>query len=196
MMQLDKPGKRDAKTKIIRFLTDQDPQPLTSEDETILKRWEDCDRLLRAKEADAVIIDHLVKTHGVSSTTAYNDIFSAMEVFGKSRRLNKNYLLHHHLQRIDRMIEKINSKWFDPENPKYHPSEKEIAAVARLNDAYTYAVNSLPAQSDKPALPPPIMVFSGLKGMTVATEMSVEDAIKYADDIIAGKLTDTDERND
>lgn len=190
-MQLEKNSKRDYKTKIIRFLTDQDPAPLTADEEKVLSRWEMADRLLRAKEPQAYVIDQLIKTFGVSSTTASNDLYQAMDVFGRSRRLNKNYLLSHHLERIDKMLVKIQEKWDElgqDGKPNYHPDPKEIAAVARLTESYTYALNSLPAQNDQAILPPPLMIFRGLNGTTVATGMTYEQALEYADDILNGKI--------
>jgi hypothetical protein len=194
MHELTPAPKRDFKTRIIRFLTEVEPAPLTSDEETVLARWESADRLMREKRTDEFIINHLKVTYGVSTTTAHNDLYSAMDVFGKARKLNKSYLLHHHLGRIDQMIEKIRRKWEEKSegDKEYYPTEKEIAAVARLNDAYTYALNSMPEQRDRASMPPPVMIFKGIKGTTVATGMSVEDALTYADEIINGKLPDDD----
>lgn len=180
----------DAKTRIGKFLAGE-PLLLNSEEEKILARWESANELLIAKEMTWVQIrDHIAATFKVSRFTAENDISNAQEVYGANRKINKRFLLHLHLDRMDRDIERIREGLFfredDVKGVKFNrnPDAKEIAALARLSEAYTYTLNSIPDTSDRTKLPPPIYVFKLPDGVSITQPMSIEAAMQAADEYI------------
>src|SRR5688572_1640630 len=96
------PKKRDAFTAIKRFMCEGDVS-LKEEEDRILSRWIFCDALLKAKElTEEEIIDKIADEYKVSVYTARNDISSTQRLFADARKINKKYLIHHHLDRIDR----------------------------------------------------------------------------------------------
>jgi hypothetical protein len=111
MMELEKSNKKDAKSRIVRFLTKTDIT-LNSEEEKILARWEKADFLMRQGMAYADIILKLTGDFQISKFTADNDISSAQEVFARSRKLNKRYLAHLHLEDIMQDLKLIRKKLF------------------------------------------------------------------------------------
>lgn len=180
--------KGDAKTRIGKFLAGENIL-LNSEEEKILARWEVANDLLVAKEKTWVQIrDHIAATCKVSRFTAENDISNAQEVFGANRKINKRFLLHLHLDRMDRDIERVRESLFfiedDEKGIKYNrtPNAKEIAALARLSEAYTYTLNSIPLDADRSKLPPPIFVFKLPDGVAITQPMSFEAAMQAADE--------------
>lgn len=187
-MQLQQRG--DAKTRIGKFLAGEKIL-LNSEEEKILARWETASELMIKKELTWLQIrDHIVGTFGVSKFTAENDISNAQEVYGTNRKINKRFLLHLHLDRMDKDIERIRDGLFYYEDDDLKvkrnrtPDAKEMAALARLNEAYTYTVNSIPEDADRSKLPPPIYVFKLPDGISITQPMSVADALKAADEYI------------
>ncbi|THU34264.1 hypothetical protein FAM09_24915 [Niastella caeni] len=188
MKQLAQRG--DVKTRIGKFLAGEKIL-LNSDEEKILARWETANELLVAKEKTWLQIrDHIAGTFSVSKFTAENDICNAQEVFGSNRKINKRFLLHLHLDRMDRDIERIREGLFYIEDDELRvkknrtPKDKEIAAFARLMEAYTYALNSIPDDADRTKLPPPIYIFKLPDGVSITQPMSVADALKAADEYI------------
>jgi hypothetical protein len=184
------PQKSDAKTRIGKFLAGEKIL-LSSEEEKILTRWEAANELLIAKEKTWLEIrNHISSTYSVSRFTAENDICNAQEVFGSNRKINKRFLLHLHLDRMDRDIERIREGLFftedDETDVKFSrtPDAKEIAALARLSEAYTYTLNSIPEDADRTKLPPPIYVFKLPDGVSITQPMTVEAAMQAADEYI------------
>lgn len=180
MKQLE--GKRDVKTRVIQFLTVGDVM-LTAEEEKILSRWEAADLAMRQKvKKYDEIVEFIALRFGVSKFTAQNDIATAQDVFSRSRKTNKKYHLHLHAERIDRQLELFQKRWSDND---YVPDAKEMAAYAKLLDAYTYCMNSMPEDAGEDKTPPPLFFFNLVKGDQVIIPMSVEDALKSADAFIA-----------
>lgn len=180
------PKKRDAFTAIRRFMMDGDVQ-LKVEEEEILKRWIQCDALLKAKILDEQgIIDRLVKQFKVSSFTARNDIYYTQRMFADARKVIKKYLIHHHLERIDRDIQSIRKKLFA--NKKI-PDAKQMAALAKMHETYTYTLNSIPEDVQHDKQPPPIFQFILAPGQVIERPMQLEDAMKKADEFIDLKET-------
>lgn len=180
----------DVKTRVGKFLAGEQIL-LTTEEEKILSRWEACNELLIAKEKTWLQIrDYISATYNVSKYTAENDICTAQEVFGLNRKVNKRFLLHLHLDRMDRDIERIREGLFwvedDETNTKISrtPDAKEIAALARLSETYTYTLNSLPEDNDRDKKPPPVFVFKLPAGVIINQPMSTADAISAADEYI------------
>lgn len=187
---LMKPEKLDAKQRIEKMLAGEDIL-LSSEEEKILARWEFADKLLAAKELswDEIRVS-LVEQFGISRFTAENDIAHAQEVFGRAKRISKRYLLHLHIERLDRDIERMRKALFGTytdEDGKVWPTtpdSKELAALAKLHDAYTEALNSIPEDNAKVTLPPPVLIFNLPAGVSLPNVMSFDDAMKAADEYI------------
>lgn len=182
--------KGQLKTRIGKFLAG-DNVLLNSEEEKILARWQYAHDLLGAKQKTWIQIrDCIVSQFSVSKFTAENDISNAQDVFGSNRKINKRYLLHLHLDRINEDIERVREKMFYIEDDKLNikvsraPDSKEIAALAKLNETYTYTLNSIPDESDRIKLPPPIFVFKLPDGVSITQPMSFEEAMKGADEYI------------
>lgn len=180
----------DAKTRIGKFLAGEKIL-LSSEEEKILARWETVNELLIAKQKTWLQIrDHIAATFSVSRFTAENDICNAQDVYGANRKINKRFLLHLHLDRMDKDIERIREGLFFVEDDELQikknrtPNAKEIAALARLNEAYTYTLNSVPEDSDRTKLPPPIYVFKLPDGVSITQPMTVQAAMAAADEYI------------
>lgn len=186
------PKKRDAFKAILRFLTDADVK-LKVEEEAILRRWEHCDVLMRAKsKTEQQIIDEIKDKFGVSVYTARNDIYQTQKLFGKSREINKKYLIHHHLERIDRDIQLIRSQIFSKSNDGTIriPDPKQQMALAKLYETYTYTLNCVPEDSSEDKQPPPIFQFILAPGQVIESPMLIDDAIKKADAILLTKNKD------
>lgn len=183
------PKKRDAFKAILRFLTDADVK-LRVEEESILKRWEHCDLLLRAKsKTEQQIIDDIAERFSVSVYTARNDIYHTQNLFAKSRQINKKYLIHHHLERIDRDIQLIRSQIFSKGNDGKIsiPDPKQQAALAKLYETYTYTLNCVPEDSLEDRQPPPIFNFLLAPGQLIEAPMQLDDALAKADAILLKK---------
>lgn len=190
------PKKRDAFTAIKRFMTMSDIT-LKVEEEAILKRWEFCDALLRSKEYDEeTIIAKIVEMYNVSTFTARNDIGNAQRLFADSRKLNKKYLIHLHLERIDKDIQYVRKKLFakqkDKEGKEYDPSidAKELGAYAKLLESYTYTLNSIPEDIQNDKQPPPIFQFLLAPGQVIDRPMEIDEAIAGADAFLLSKNDD------
>ncbi len=183
------PKKREAFVAIRRFMMDGDVT-LREEEEKILNRWIYVDALLKSKEHNEdAMIKKIVADHKVSVYTARNDIQYTQRLFGDSRKVNKKYLIHLHLDRIDRDIQMIRSELF--KKTKGHqsiPDAKEIAALAKLEEVYTYTLNSIPDDTLEDKQPPPIFQFILAPGQVIERPMLLEDALKKADEIL--KLND------
>lgn len=177
-MELEKSsGPRDAKSRITRYLTIADIA-LSADEERILERWECADRLMRSKSMSYdEMVKHIETHYHVSRWTARSDIASAQEVFSRSRTTNKKYHLHLHAERIDADIERVRAGWADS---GHVPDAKEIAALARLHDSYTYAIERMPEDKVGKKQPPPIMLLNLVKGDQVNQPLTYEEALKDA----------------
>jgi transcriptional regulator with XRE-family HTH domain len=175
MMELEKSNKKDAKSRIVRFLTKTDIT-LNSEEEKILARWEKADFLMRQGMAYADIILKLTGDFQISKFTADNDISSAQEVFARSRKLNKRYLAHLHLEDIMQDLKLIRKKLFKLENGEQTiPDEKEMMALAKLHDSYTRQLNAIPDDIQHSDVQKPVIIFE-LAGAPVEVPMDVAKA--------------------
>lgn len=182
-----------AKERIKRWLTDGDIT-LQPEEITILQRWEFADRLMsQGITVTALLRGRIMEEFAVSQSTADNDIFSAQEVFGESRKINKRYLGHLHLQDIHADLTRIRKKLFEREDDKGKkiaviPDHKEMQALAKLHDAYTYQLNSLPDTDPPPAVKRPIFLFQLPHGNAPKAPMQLDNAMQKADEFINYEL--------
>lgn len=201
-LELEQKPKRDFKSKIIRFLTSEDPDPLLSEEELVLDRWEFADLQMRLRKDYGSVIKLLMDKYHISQFTANNDYFTAQEVFATSRKLNKKYLLHYHIEDIRADLVKFRNtlyKYFDEgekKEKKRIPSDKEIIALSKLNDSLVYALNSLPETAVAKDIPRPIFIFSLPDGQTMPGRIPLTDAIKMADELIDYEITNEDEHGE
>jgi len=183
------PKKREAFVAIRRYMLDGDIE-LKVEEELILNRWILCDALLKAKElTEEQIINKIEEQFKVSRYTALADIANTQKLFADARKINKKYLIHHHLQRIDEDIQKIRKRMFQYTDDEgkvtdIMPDAKELAAYAKLLETYTYTLNSVPDDAKKDIMPPPIFQFLLAPGQTIEYPMDVKDAMKEADEVI------------
>lgn len=188
------PKKREAFVAIRRFMMDGDVT-LREEEEKILNRWIYVDALLKSKEHNEDgMIKNIMDNYAVSVYTARNDIQYTQRLFGDSRKINKKYLIHLHLDRIDRDIQILRTRLFEvttDKEGKTHqciPDAKEMAALAKLHETYTYTLNSIPDDILEDKQPPPIFQFILAPGQVIERPMLVEDALRKADEIL--KLND------
>lgn len=181
-------SKIDAKTRIIRYLTKSDIT-LTAEEETILARWEHIDLLHRqAISYTDILLKHTLKFN-VSKFTTNNDITAAQEVFARSRKLNKRYLAHLHIEQLQDDLKRIREGFFkiDAETGKYETlSHKDVAALARIHEAYTYQINSLPEDQQTPDVPKPVIQYNLVGVNNQPLLMDINTAMELADKFING----------
>lgn len=174
-----------AKERIKRFLTDADIT-LTGDEVSIMQRWEFADRLMmQGNSITSLLRQRIMDEFSVSVTTADNDIFAAQEVFGEARKINKRYLSHLHLQDIHADLVRIRKQLFKGEGDRAKiPDHREMQALAKLHDAYTYQLNSLPDTDPPPVVKRPIFMFSMVDGAAPTAPMALEDALKLSDEYI------------
>jgi hypothetical protein len=157
--------KNDAFTRILRFVDKRDII-LTAEEERILDRWIECDKMLRSRKYKTEgIIDALREKFGVSTFTAQNDIRDTYALFGQTRIINKEYVLSHHVESIQLYIERNQyDKSLAPLMPKLF-AELTRATVA-LQDATTRKV-----------LPAPVVIIGSLTiNQNDEKRMTIEEA--------------------
>lgn len=197
-------SKNDAKTRIIRYLTKSDIT-LNGEEEAILMRWEHIDLLQRqGHEYADILLKHTLK-FSVSKFTTNSDITNAQEVFGRSRQLNKRYLAHLHLEDLQQDLKRIRSSMFkvDEETKTLYPLDaKEIAALAKMHEAYTRQINCLPDDVHAADVPKPVIIYKlvGIDGNPISNPliMEINQAMLLADKFINGlpiaeEIPDNDE---
>lgn len=201
-MDLVKPPKADAFTRISQFMTGKGVV-LSAEEETILNRWIVTDQWMRQNKLTTdEICDKLQTDFAISRFTALGDIRHAQKLFAMSRMVNKQYVGHLHLERINKDIEELRERIFWEENKELPgvkiprvPDPKEMAALARMHEAYTHILNSMPDGQKADAMPPPVFVFN-LVGKEIKTTMDIEEALNAADNMINGtEYTDFEDLN-
>lgn len=178
------------KEKVIAFLTQQEVE-LNAEEERMLARWEAADRLIQEKLPFPQIVERLSSEHSISRFTAQNDIFTAQEIFGQARKMDKRYLLFLKYQRQEADLERIRKKMFnlapkDPNDTDWRIDAKELQALAKLEEAITYTLNSIPQEAAPAVIKQPVMLFNTVNNFS--TPMNVQEAIDEADKMI--KLND------
>lgn len=189
------PLKREAFVAIRRFMCDGDIT-LRQDEEEILNRWIYADALLRAKEKDEdAMIRDIADKFGISPTTARTDIANAQRLFADARKLNKKYLIHLHLQRIDEDIQKIRKRLFkantiDGKEIDSVPDAKETASLAKLFETYTYTLNSIPDETILDKTPPPVFQFILAPGQIIEKPMDADEAMRKADEILMKERED------
>lgn len=179
--------KRDAFTAIRAYMLGDETE-LRLEEEAILNRWIYVDTMLRRKDKDeAEQIAELIEKFNIKSHTARNDIYAAQRLFADARRLVKKYLIHLHLERIDQDIQRYRKLVFQKDEKTgkdIAPDPKDVSALAKLQETYTYTLNSMPDVEAHAKTPPPKMMFLLAPGQTISAPLDLETAMKNADAII------------
>jgi hypothetical protein len=155
---------------VIRHLIHQDVN-LTASQDQLCTRLMYVDTLIRERQKTTdEIIEALKEKFGTTLYRAQQDIYDCHKVFGDTRRLNKNYVLSHHIDDIRLMIKKIIDA-------------KEYSLLPKFYDNLTYAVNSLPVVEDAKDAPPTqiIMVYNGAPPVE---QKPLEDVLAEADNLL------------
>lgn len=149
-----------------RYIMNQDI-PLTDDQRELMSRIQYADELKRKRTFDReAIINSIVSRFGISTWRAEQDITDAHRLFGASRKLNKNYLLSQHLDNMEKQI-----KTFEKAN--------QYALIPKLNDNYTYALNSLQAESLDHEPSPTTIIFI-VKSPKESKRKTIEELLEEA----------------
>lgn len=170
MKQLDNP--KSNVEAIIRFVNKGDIV-LNAEQENLFLRLCYTDTLLRSRKYKRDdILENIRKRFGISAYRANQDITDAHKIFGETRKLNKNYLLSHHIDEIGMQIQLAKDAG-------------RYELLPKLNDNYTYALNSIPFEAEERETPPAkiVYVFDGAPKTEKKDLMSV---LLDADNLIKG----------
>jgi hypothetical protein len=186
--------KGDAFSLLVKYVQDPAAIELTSDAEKLLKRLMFADAKMKTRKfTEEEVINELMATFTISEFTALRDIKQAQKLFVAARGINKQYFSHLHLERINKDIEDTRDRLFWEENDEMPgvkfprvPDAKELAALARLHQAYSFTLNTAPEEKGQDVLPPPVFNFSQV---VINTGMSVEQAMKEADSLLNGAPT-------
>jgi hypothetical protein len=171
---------KDENKQITRFLKG-DRVTLNSKEEEILNRWRYVDELMRLGKSEQQIKEAVMQRYNVSTFTAQNDYYSAQNIFGEISRMDKSYLLGLHVESMRMDVINYRNHVF---REGHIPTEKEIAALSKLAESYTYALNSMPSKKESRNTKTPMLVFTPVAGKTLPQPMSVADAMAKADAFI------------
>lgn len=163
----------DAYSRILRYMQYPEEVTLLSPEEKILDRWIMVNTLLKdRKMTEELIIEKIVRVHGVSKFTARNDIGYAMALFVEARRYAKEYLLYNHIEDMGITIQ----KW---------KLDKSLAPfVPKLMHEYTLAISKLPAAVSNKEKPKVVNNFFMIEGQNLPSAMPYDEAIQEADAMI------------
>ncbi len=167
------PPKTDVEA-VIRFLLYGDVK-LTPQQQELSERLLFVDEHLRARKLTTEEIVQLVmKRFEVTEYRAQRDINECQKVYGETRKLNKSYLMSHHIIEIGRQIQKLMDTKKDELIAKYLP---------KFNDNLTYALNSLPVETEQRESPPAQIIFV-YNGKPPVKEKDLDEVLAEADEMI------------
>lgn len=182
--------KMDAFTRISGFMTGK-AVTLTSDEETILHRWIVCDGWMRQNSLTTdEICDKLRSDFKVSQFTALQDIKNAQKLFAMARSINKQYTGHLNLERINKDIQDARDRLFwyedDETNTKVSriPDAKELAALAKLYQAYNEAFKLLPDEQPDQDKGVPVFNFNLMQGQQIIVGTPLDQALMEADQML------------
>ncbi len=174
LIKQDKP--RSSVEAIIRFMSKADIV-LNSEQENLFVRLCYTDTLLRSRKYKRdTVIDMLRKRFGISPYRANQDITDAHKAFGETRKLNKNYLISHHIDEIGMQIQLVKESG-------------RLELLPKLNDNYTYALNSIPVQYEPEDHAPAKVIFV-YNGATPVQQDTLTELLQQADNYIKASKSD------
>lgn len=166
------PEKKDAFSRIVRFM-DKADITLSADEENIMQRWFYCGALIRQKLMNhEEMVEDLCKKFSISKFTAISDINQTHKLNGRIIQINKKFLLHLHLERIDKVIQSNLSK------------TDALEILPKLFDSYTKAIQAIPEDTTADKQPPPQFIFNLAPGQTIDGVMPAEEALKAADEIL------------
>lgn len=155
---------------VVRFVLHKDVV-LNADQEQLMQRLQFADEQLRSRKfSRQQVINSIVTRFNVSEWRADQDITDAHKVFGNTRKLNKAYLLSFHLDDIQEQIQMAKRA-------------NRLELLPKLNDNYTYALNSMPAEEKESDVRPARIVFV-IKGES-SKDKSVEEWLEEADKLLA-----------
>lgn len=162
---------------IIRFVLHSDIV-LTQEQQDLSDRLFFTDMLIRKRKWTRDEVIRMIRTRfKVSQWRANQDITEAHKVFGETRKLNKQYLLSHHIEEIQLQIQMAKEKGMEDLLPK-------------LNANLTDALNALPIEKDPlDSRPKKIVYIAGdininNEGAPGQNKKPLSAALKEADDLL------------
>lgn len=131
---------------IVRFIIDRDIV-LSIEQEKSKERILYADELIRERKyTRKQIVNMIAVRFDVSTWRADTDISDAHKIFGRARKINKNYVLTEHIDEIQSQIVLARQA-------------RQFAILPKLNDNLTYALNSLPPEEKEAQMAPVKIVF-------------------------------------
>lgn len=171
------PNKLSNLEAVQRYIHHQDIS-LNSEQEQLLHRLQFADEKIRSRKFGRdEIITALRTRFGISKWRAEVDITEAHSVFGQTRRINKNYLMAQHLEDVARHI-------------KLAESAKRLDLLPKLNDNYTYALNSLPSDNELNKHAPAKIIFV-IKGFD-EKKKNIDELLSEVDELLKKTVPDGD----
>lgn len=167
---LDLNHKKSNLEVIVDYLTSEKGAViLTPKQEEMLERLHYTDDLLRNQYSSKQVVNMLMKQFGYAASTAWRDIDDTRQIFGTTRKINKNYILAVHLERIEDQI-------------AVAVENKDTRLLPFLFDCYTKAMKEIKDES-KSAPPPTAIVFNIMQQVSELlpddyTEADAKDAAK------------------
>lgn len=176
---LDTEHKKSHQERIIDYLvSDGRSLELTEHELYLLKRWRKADDFLGANRYTSKEVVHLLvkyfqsEERGYSIATAYRDIDDARFVFGSTRKMNKPYRLHAHLERLEEMM--------------IYWQKKDGKVFQKLADSYTYALSLIKDEGvEKPATPVIVLNFGA--GDFLPSDFTPADAEEVAKEVLENR---------
>ena len=153
---------------------------LTPKQTDLLERWTYTDEMIRrnvGKKKREEIANLVMSRWGVSRTTAYSYIVSAERVFSSSTPLNKAYFIQNRIEFLERTIRECAQMGDHKAAAMY---EKSLVKYVEIYPDY------------KPARSPKNIIYNMVQNNitnnnqvnVITPDMSIEDALSEADDII------------
>ncbi len=152
---------------------------LTDDQKELMLRIQYADEKKRSRILDREeIIKLLMARFGISKWRAEQDITDAHRLFGTTRKLNKNYLLAQHIENIEKQIATFE---------KAH----QYSLIPKLNDNYTYALNSLQQDQAEHEVSPTTIIFV-VKAPSDEKKKTVEELLAEADKLLKKSTNQND----
>jgi hypothetical protein len=170
-------GARTNVEAIIRFVCKQDIA-LTVEQEELFVRVSYTDNLLRSRKYKRDdIIRMIIAKYQVSNYRAAQDITDAHKIFGETRRLNKNYLISHHIEDIGLQIQAARDTG-------------RLDLLPKLNDNFNRAIELIPDEPEDDDIRPARIIYV-FEGAPAIAKKDLTAVLEEADKMIKG-ITDAD----
>lgn len=165
---------------VIRYLLD-DAIKLSPAQDQLCTRLMWADKLQRDRtKSRTEIIDDIKEKFGVTEYRAEQDYYDAQKVFGETRKLSKNYLLSHQIEKLQLLAQKCED-------------EKDFEMAARFMAALNNAIEMLPADDHKKEPPPTHLTFV-FNGPAPIDQKPIDQVLKDAESLLKdGEYIDYEE---